>query len=208
MNLTLYADSRLASPWVLSVWVALKEKNLSFKLITFDLEAGEHLQGDYRDQVLTGKIPGLKHDDFFLGESQAIIEYLEDVFPAPKYKAVFPNDPKARAYDRQVMSWLRTDLAELRKCLSFEGIVQNLPAKDLTPQATKQALKLLVAAEAYFDKFPVSGQLTMGGFDIGCTLQRLAHYGYFISNYPPLEKAAAQIWQHPSVKSWVDAKRT
>ena len=40
MNLTLYVDSLFASPWAMSVYVALKEKNLEFSLKTVDLEAG------------------------------------------------------------------------------------------------------------------------------------------------------------------------
>lgn len=62
--------------------------------------AGEHLQAPYRDLGLTGRVPTLVHGDFVLAESSAIIEYFDEVFPAPDYPRVLPADVRERAIAR------------------------------------------------------------------------------------------------------------
>ena len=42
--ITLWSDAHFFSPYVLSAWVALLEKGLSFHIKTIDLDSGEHLQ--------------------------------------------------------------------------------------------------------------------------------------------------------------------
>ena len=42
----------------------------------------------YRDRSLTAKVPALEHDDFWLAESSAIAEYLEEAFPPPGHPAL------------------------------------------------------------------------------------------------------------------------
>lgn len=41
--IVLWSDANFFSPYVLSAWVALQEKGLSFILKTRDLDQGEHL---------------------------------------------------------------------------------------------------------------------------------------------------------------------
>ena len=45
-----------------------------------------------------GKIPVMRHEDFELFESSAIIEYVDAVFPGPR---LFPAEPRAAALIRQ-----------------------------------------------------------------------------------------------------------
>lgn len=40
--ITLWSDAHCFSPYVLSAWVALQEKGLSFHIKTIDLDSGEH----------------------------------------------------------------------------------------------------------------------------------------------------------------------
>lgn len=44
-----------------------------------------------------GRIPVLKHGDFILPDSSAIVQYLDEVYPTP---SIFPSDSKARAQAR------------------------------------------------------------------------------------------------------------
>ena len=50
----------------------------------------------------TGKIPAMRHDGFELSESQAIAQYIDEVFDGPN---LIPADPKAAA---NVRRWVRT----------------------------------------------------------------------------------------------------
>ena len=49
--ITLWSDAHFFSPYVLSAWVALQEKGLSFHIKTIDLDSGEHLQPDRKSVV-------------------------------------------------------------------------------------------------------------------------------------------------------------
>lgn len=55
---------------------------------------GGYRSDEYRAIVPTGRVPGLVDGDFVLGESDAIIEYIDETQPGPD---LLPPDPKARA---------------------------------------------------------------------------------------------------------------
>ena len=71
-DLTLYVDENWASPYAFSNFVALKEKGLSFEVADVALSKKETFHGDYKVRSLTGRVPMLRHGDYFLTESTAI----------------------------------------------------------------------------------------------------------------------------------------
>jgi hypothetical protein len=87
-TISLDVDSLWISPYALSAFVALSEKGLSFTKREVHLEKQEHKASDFIDRSLTGRVPVLRHGDFYLAESQAIGEYLAETFPAPTVTVV------------------------------------------------------------------------------------------------------------------------
>ena len=61
--ITLWSDAHFFSPYVLSAWVALQEKGLSFHIKTIDLDSGEHLQPTWQGYGQTRRVPLLQIDD-------------------------------------------------------------------------------------------------------------------------------------------------
>src|SRR5574340_909747 len=106
---TLYCEDLWDSPYVFTAFVALTAKGVRFHTIALALDKAEQRQPQYRDHSLTGKVPTLVDGDFWLSESTAIVEYLEERFPPPAHPRLLPADLRQRARARQVMSWLRTD---------------------------------------------------------------------------------------------------
>ena len=86
--ITLWSDACYFSPYVMSVYVALAEKGLSFTLKTIDLDSGEHLKPQWQGYDLTRRVPVLDIDGFALSESSAIDEYLEDRFAPPEWERI------------------------------------------------------------------------------------------------------------------------
>lgn len=87
-NLLLYVDSQFASPYAMSVFVALHEKGLPCEMQTIDLAARANQESRYLATSLTGRVPTLLHNGFALSESSAITEYLDEAFPSvPVYPA-------------------------------------------------------------------------------------------------------------------------
>src|SRR5688572_12503188 len=114
-DLTLYVDARFMSPYALSVFVTLTEKQLACPIKTVDLQARRHFDPDFQRLSLTSRVPTLVHAEFSLSESATICDYLEDAFPAPQYAAVYPSSLRARSRARQIQAWLRSDLLPLRE---------------------------------------------------------------------------------------------
>src|SRR5215470_2779257 len=109
-RLVLHGEPLWISPYVCSSFVALREKGVPFEVVEVATFHGVHRRPEYRDRSVTAKVPALSHGEFWLAESSAIAEYLEEVFPSPAYPRLFPEDRHARARARQLMAWLRSDL--------------------------------------------------------------------------------------------------
>jgi len=139
------------SPYVLSCFVALTEKKLPFEVQTVKLhEAAQH-SATYVHTSFTARVPALVDGDFSLSESSAIVEYLEDKWPAPGHAAVLPPELHQRARARQLMAWLRSDLGPIREERSSEYVfypIESLPPfGPLSTAAHKAVTKLVTFAE-------------------------------------------------------------
>src|SRR5215813_4424908 len=108
--LTLFVDAFYTSPFDFRCWVALKEKGLEFTATRVMVTEGSGLTRQYVDASVTGRVPGLSHGDFWLAESLAIIEYLEETFPPPEWPRILPADRQKRARARQILAFMGGDL--------------------------------------------------------------------------------------------------
>ena len=115
MSLILWGSELGNSPYVLSCFVALREKQVPFELRTLSLQKGEQHRPSFVALSLTARVPALVDGDLTLSESSAIVEYLDEKFPPPTYARVLPVDTVHRARARQVMAWVRSDVAALRE---------------------------------------------------------------------------------------------
>ena len=71
------------SPFLRAVEVGLKEKDAAYRLQP--LAPGESKSEEYLKRHPFGRIPAFQHGDFALYETQAILRYLDDVFPCLLY---------------------------------------------------------------------------------------------------------------------------
>ena len=203
----LHGDSKRESPYVFSCFVALREKGLSFELQTFSLSAGEHRSADYASRSITGRVPSLRHGDFWLAESSAIDEYLEEAFPAPAYPAIYPATPRERARARQVQAWLRSDLVPIREERPTSTVFGPRAAAPLSEGARAAAERFLAGCEALLPAGATHlfGPFTIADADLALMVQRLALNGDPVSER--LRGYAEAIWRRPSIREWVEAPR-
>src|SRR5262245_26318219 len=125
-SLVLYVEASWSSPWVCSVQVALHEKQLPFATAIAMVRPASGAITALHERTLTGTAPVLQHGSFWLAESLAIVEYLEDTFPEPR---VFPADARERARARQLMVWMRFEHETLRRERPTEWILYGAPAE-------------------------------------------------------------------------------
>jgi len=197
MRYVLTVDSLFASPWGLSVFVALREKGLPFTIETVDLAAGEQ-HGAYARRALTARVPALADGDVVLTESTAITEYLDECHPA---NPLYPHDRLERARARQVQAWIRTDLAALRAERDTETVFFHKACAPLTPAGQLAAAKLIEVAGRLVRGPNLFGAWSIADVDLALMLQRLIVGGDPVP--PALVAYAAHQWERPSVQAWL-----
>jgi glutathione S-transferase len=194
MGLLLLGNSTWTSPYVLSCFVALREKSVAFEVNDVALHAGAHFDGAFAAQSLTSRVPVLVDGNLTLSESSAIVEYLEDRYPAPAHARVLPEDLRARARARQVMAWLRSDLMAIREERSAEYVFyahdRLRPIAPLSAAGLRATAKLLGAG-------PLFGAWCIADTDLAMMLQRLVKTGHAVPKR--LHDYAERQWERAAV---------
>jgi glutathione S-transferase len=203
----LYGEKHWDSPYVFTTFVALLEKGIPFEVRLLDLEAGDQRASPYRQASLTGRVPAIDHEGFVLSESTAIVEYLDEVFPAPEFPRLLPEDPRERARARQIMAWIRSDMLPLREERSTETMFFEPSTKPLGPAARAAADKLIFLVDQAVpdDRTTLFGKFCMADADLGFVLHRL-----ILNGDPVPDKAqhyAAAQWSRQSIRDFVERER-
>lgn len=204
-TLTLFADTFWISPYVFSCFVTMREKGLDFSVEPVALQSKGQDDPAYRDVTLTGRVPALRHGDFWLAESQAILEYLDDAFPDAQ--RALPQGVKERARARQILAWLRSDLLPIREERSTVTMFYERATAPLSGAGNAAAAKLLRVADLLVPEGSGSlfGAWSQADSDLAFMLHRLLLNGHEV---PAKVRAYAEReWQRPSVQEFVKRER-
>ena len=87
-----------ASPFLRSVCLALEEKGAPYRIAAFG--PGGMRSEDHLKMHPFGRVPVIDHGAYRLYETQAILRYIDAVFPRP---ALQPADPKAIGRMNQII---------------------------------------------------------------------------------------------------------
>jgi glutathione S-transferase len=205
-RLVLYLDAFWSNTWDTGPFVALREKGLEFSTAIALVRSG--VTPAIRQHAFTSVEPALQHGDFWVAESMAIIEYVEDVFPPPAWPRLLPADLRERARARQVMSWLRTELNDLRRERTSTMLFYPRAAPPLEAAAQRQANDLVSLVERLGPS--PEGHLLPGGWciadvEVAFALMRL------IRNGDPVPAAvvayAEAVWARPSLREYLQHPR-
>ncbi|HEX9297946.1 MAG TPA: glutathione transferase [Polyangiaceae bacterium] len=207
MALTLYTDGFFISPYAFSVFVALEEKGVPYTLATVSLADQEQHRAQFLERTKLGRVPVIDHDGFWLAESAAIVDYLDEVFTGPRYRRALPEDVQERARARMVMHWIRSDLMELRQERPTTTIFYAPADQPLTPAGDAAAKRLV---EIALRLVPEARSSLFGGWciadsDLAFMLQRL-----LLSRHDVPGRLRAFVdaqWARPSVQKWVRLER-
>ncbi|HEY6516691.1 MAG TPA: maleylacetoacetate isomerase [Steroidobacteraceae bacterium] len=92
------------------VRIALNLKGIDHELVPVDLRPGAHRQPDYLALNPQGLIPALDDGGAVIGQSLAVIEYLEEIHPQPP---LLPRSPLDRARVRSLAFNVACDMHPL-----------------------------------------------------------------------------------------------
>jgi glutathione S-transferase len=208
--LVLFVEAYWQSPWDFACYVALREKGLPFGTATGFLSEGVGVTEALRAQTFAPRIPALQHGDFWLTESAAIVEYLEQAYTPPRHPRLFPADPQRGARARQLSILTRMEWDALRQERPSRTIFYPALAGQVAPfteRGARHAGELVAAATSLlqagrpflFDEFSIADA------DLAFALMRLIRGGDPVPD--DVRAYAERIWMRPSIHGFASHPR-
>ena len=127
MTISLYSYWRSTAAY--RVRLALNLKGIAYDTVTVSLMPGdaEHRQDEYRARNPQMLVPFLEDGDFGVGQSQAILEYLEETSPA---SPLLPDSAKQRAAVRSFCNSICCDIHPLNNLRVLLYLKEELGVSD------------------------------------------------------------------------------
>ncbi len=153
--ITFYYGSGSAPAW--RVWLALEYKQLAYEFKLMSFSAGELKTPAFRALNPRGKVPLLIDDGFALWESNAIVEYLEEQYPATL--RLFPGATRQRSIVRRWVSEIDDN---------FGAALSKLTGWVMwTPKEKWKEERIVEARQAVIDELEYLGTHMGGNFIAG-----------------------------------------
>ncbi len=121
----LYTYNRSSAAY--RVRIALNLKGIDWQSEAVNLLKAEEQGEAYRAVNAQGVVPTLDDGGFVLGQSMAILEYLEEKYPTP---ALLPSDLQARATVRSMANTIACDVHPLNNLKVLKYLVGKLSVND------------------------------------------------------------------------------
>jgi len=127
MTMRLYGYWRSSATY--RVRLALQLKKLPYETVAVSLQPdkSEHRQDQYRERNPQMLVPYLEDGDFGIGQSQAILEYLEECYPGP---SLLPDDVQQRAAVRSFCNLICCDIHPLNNLRVLQYLKEQLGVTD------------------------------------------------------------------------------
>ncbi|XP_063769072.1 glutathione S-transferase theta-1-like [Pseudophryne corroboree] len=136
-ELTLYLD--LFSQPCRSVYIFAKANNIPFIRKDILLFKGDHLSEDFLKVNSLHKVPALKHGDFTMAESTAMLLYMANEYKTPDHW--YPSDIKKRARVDEYLAWQHTNTRPLgSKLFWIKAMTPYLLGHEATPDKLDPAV--------------------------------------------------------------------
>ncbi|HJQ99228.1 MAG TPA: glutathione S-transferase N-terminal domain-containing protein [Candidatus Polarisedimenticolaceae bacterium] len=207
----LYIGEKNRSSWSMRAWVALKHKGIPFEERVIKLVDDKN-RVQRRKVSLTGKVPVLHHGTLVIPDSLAIIEYLEEVYPAPAYAALWPPDRAVRAHARWLAAAMHSGYGAIRNHMSFNlCFLPEVPPAH--PDALAEAQEVLALWEETLARPDrAGGPYLCGAFSAAdvmfATLAvRLKAFKVPTADFPRAAKWMEAVFAVPAVAAWMDEAR-
>ncbi len=179
---------------------------LAFKKVAFD-HVGVHLVKDggqqndsgYREVNPMAQVPTLEveHEGhvFFIGQSMAILEYLEERFPHP---ALLPADPISRAWARQLAEVVNSGIHPLQNLSVLTKIRDELGANERAwgKQVIEQGLRAYEKiAHMSSGRFSVGDEVSFADICLVPQLYNARRFAVETSEFKLLERIEASCME-------------
>lgn len=198
--LKLYSYFRSSASY--RVRLALYWKELKFEYVPVHLlkDGGQQRSAQYRLVNPMGHVPALDHDGFLVGESVAILDYLDQMFPA---KRLFPMDPRDRAVVMQMCEIVNSGIQPLQNLKVTQSLVFDfaLPKSEAQRFHAKWIVAGLESLERLMEKhagtFSFGGEVTAADCFLVPQLFSARRFEVKTENFPLLSRIEKNLLELP-----------
>ncbi|CAH1451416.1 unnamed protein product [Lactuca virosa] len=178
MALKVFAD-RMSQP-SRAVLIFCKINGIDFEEIRVDVLRNEQFSPEYKAINPMSQVPAIVDGRFKLFESHAILIYLSCSFPGVS-SHWYPGDVSKRAKIHSVLDWHHSNLRRGAAGVVFNTILAPLNGIPSSPQAAKQAEKILMKSLTKLENFWLkdgrflvgSSQPSIADLSLVCELMQL-----------------------------------
>eukprot|EP00455_Lapot_gusevi_P006838 TRINITY_DN1293_c0_g1_i3.p2 TRINITY_DN1293_c0_g1~~TRINITY_DN1293_c0_g1_i3.p2 ORF type:complete len:221 (+),score=73.69 TRINITY_DN1293_c0_g1_i3:64-726(+) len=198
-DVVLYSYWRSSCSW--RVRIALNLKNIPYRYEAVHLVRGEQLADQYTQLNSMKELPTLVIDGHTLGQSRAIIEYLDETRPEV---SLLPQDPYLRAKARQLAEIISSDTQPVQnlRVLNKAGGSDN----EKKAEWAKHFITLgLQGFEAEVSKtagtYCVGDAITVADLCLVPQLYNARRFGVDLSAFPTSLRIEQQLQSHPAFQA-------
>lgn len=185
--------------------IALNLKGLDYERVTIDLikDGGQQHSASYKAVNPQELIPSLETDGAVIGQSLAIIEYLDEIYPEPR---LLPTYPLARAKVRQIAYAIACDIHPINNLSARQLLIKmgHREEEIFAKWYSHWIHKGFTALETLLSGSPDTGRYCYGETpslaDI-CLVPQMANAYRFkvpVEAFPTLVRIDAHARQHPA----------
>lgn len=185
------------SPFLRSALLGLEEKGAPYELVRMGF--GEPKEPAHVARHPFGRVPTLEHDGFSLYETQAILRYVDAVFPGPSLQ---PEDPRRAARMDQLIGisdWYL--FRQVTATIGFQRLIAPMLGRQTDEAIVAAAVpdarncaRVLADFAAEGGEFMVGDQLTIAD------LMLVPQIAYFAMT----PEGREILPEHPSLVAWLD----
>ncbi len=185
--------------------IALNYKGIPYESVPRHLtrKGGEHRQPEYLQANPQGLVPALEDGGVVIGQSLAILEYLEEKYPEPP---LLPKEPMARAQVRSMMLGIACDVHPLQNLRVTNYLAQEFGHDDgeVSRWRVHWISLGMSTMETLVKRYSGDGQHCFGNsvtFADVCLLPQMIsakRFGCDVSRYPGLVRIAEHLEKLPA----------
>lgn len=170
--------------------IALNFKNIPHELIPIDLIHDKHKDDEFKNINPHARVPVLIDKDFKIGQSIAILEYLEEKYPSP---ALLPKSLEKRAMVRYISQIIVSDMHPLNNSAAIKYLSNHFHLSQDKTMAWYyhwlkngfDALETLIAKSSN-KKFCIDEKLTLADICLIPQIYNAFRFSFSMKNYPTL----------------------
>lgn len=205
LSLKLYGYWRSSAAW--RVRAALAYKRLAYDSVSVNLAASEHLEPGFAALSAIGEIPQLevRDDDdapHLIGQSVAIIEYLDERFPQPP---LLPKDAIEKATVRQIVQLVNASIHPLQNLNVLRKLATDFGQDDSGKRAwaahyIERGLKGLEAVlSRTAGELCYGSSLTMADLFVAPQLFNAERFGVSRAPFPTISRIERRMLSHSAI---------